>query len=482
VKKWVYILIIFLFFFSFSFNSLDPDFGWHLKTGSLILARGIPKVDPFSYTMPTFPFVDHAWTMSVLISLLYPLIGKIGLSAVFSFLATAVIILIYPKKSKFSFFFLIAAAVMGSFVGIRAQVATWLMLAVFMRVITDKKLWSRLKFFTPLFFILWANIHGGFASGLLALTIIIFLRQIERKKSDINELFVVFASILGTLINPYGLGLWREVWSSISDSSLRWSIAEWQPFLFIFNLPTLAYISFSSFFVFKARKSLKLEEIIIFAVFLLQSLVSVRHTTLFVIVSFPIFIKSIEYVSLKISPTVSAGKRLEKVRKYLYWGVLVLFFIQMLLNFNGSFGLKEERFYPKNAIEFLKNNLPKGQIFSPYNWGGYLIWKFPEKKVFVDGRMPSWRRQIFPPNETASAFEEYRKILKGEVDYKVVFSKYQIDMVLLEKEKPRKALIVIPINPKKKEPEFNLLKKLKEDGWKEVYTDDLAVILQRTGK
>ncbi|MCH7641363.1 hypothetical protein IID22_04155 [Patescibacteria group bacterium] len=30
--------------------SLDPDFGFRLKTGELILAEGIPKTDPYSYT------------------------------------------------------------------------------------------------------------------------------------------------------------------------------------------------------------------------------------------------------------------------------------------------------------------------------------------------------------------------------------------------------------------------------------------------
>lgn len=424
--------------------------------------------------MPTFPFVDHAWAVSALFSFLYPLMGKIGLSVVFSFLAVLTLLLIYPKKSTFSFFFLLAASSIGSFVGIRAQVVTWVFFAVFLCVINNIKLWNKFKFFTPLFFLLWANIHGGFASGLIALTAITFFRQIQAKKYNLSEAVLVATSIFATLINPYHFGLWKEVWSSVSDNTLRWSISEWQPILLIFNLPILVYTVFSSFFIYKERKNLKFDEIIICLIFFIQSLISVRHFPLFVIVSFPVFIKSIGLTAKKISKIASARERLQTATKYLYRGVVFLFLVQMFLNLNGSARLGESKFYPGEAVKFLKNNLPQGQIFSIYDWGGYLIWKLPEKKVFIDGRMPSWRRISFPANETASAFDDTTQIFKGKLNYQDVFSKFQINTVLLRKEKPTKSLITVRIT---KEPKFNFEDKLKEDGWKEVYIDDVSSIL-----
>lgn len=45
--------------------------------------------------------------------------------------------------------------------------------------------------------------------------------------------------------------------------------------------------------------------------------------------------------------------------------------------------------YPCQAIKMLEGKT--GNIFNTYEWGGYLIWKLPKMKVFVDGRMPAWK-------------------------------------------------------------------------------------------
>jgi hypothetical protein len=65
---------------------LDPDFGWHIRSGEYILENGIPSFDPLSYTMPSFPFIDHAWGSSILFFLFYPVVSLCGLSF-FAFLS-----------------------------------------------------------------------------------------------------------------------------------------------------------------------------------------------------------------------------------------------------------------------------------------------------------------------------------------------------------------------------------------------------------
>src|SRR4051794_34084904 len=42
--------------------ALDPDLGWHLRTGQLILAsHAIPRTDPFSFTRAGAPWVEQEW-------------------------------------------------------------------------------------------------------------------------------------------------------------------------------------------------------------------------------------------------------------------------------------------------------------------------------------------------------------------------------------------------------------------------------------
>ncbi|MCS7092740.1 MAG: hypothetical protein NZM26_05350, partial [Patescibacteria group bacterium] len=115
---------------------LDNDFGWHLKTGEYIKNYGIPQNDPFSYTMPSFPFINHAWLTSLLIFELYNLESKFLLPTLFALFAfLSVLFIIYPflakqthvPKSLILALTLLCLAVFAPYIGIRSQVASWLM-------------------------------------------------------------------------------------------------------------------------------------------------------------------------------------------------------------------------------------------------------------------------------------------------------------------------------------------------------------------
>src|SRR3972149_5262151 len=85
---WLWI-VVWVAFWLRGYWMLDPDFGWHVRMGEVILESGIPLTDPFSYTMAAFPFVDHEWLTNVLMYLGYRSIGMVGLAAVFATLAVA---------------------------------------------------------------------------------------------------------------------------------------------------------------------------------------------------------------------------------------------------------------------------------------------------------------------------------------------------------------------------------------------------------
>ena len=46
-------------------ETLDPDMWWHLRTGEVILAEGIPTHDVFSFTVPEHEWVTHEWGSQV---------------------------------------------------------------------------------------------------------------------------------------------------------------------------------------------------------------------------------------------------------------------------------------------------------------------------------------------------------------------------------------------------------------------------------
>lgn len=505
--KVIFYTLTFILFWIKGMIFLDPDFGWRLKTGELILKEGIPFKDPFTYSMPSFPFVDHAWIQSLAFSYLYPAIGKLGLAFVYTFFAFIALKIahstlaskvktdlasVYQKSldkdlGDFSnFIFLLSASLLFVFFGVRVQIVSWVFLALLLKTIFEEDFWEKYKYFIPLLFLVWANLHGGFASGLISFFVVLIVKSFREKRIDFSAYFIFAASVLVTLINPYGFGVWREVWSSISDSNLRWTINEWMPAITMLNLPLIVLGTFSSVFIWKQRKLLKAEEVALFFLFLIQAIGSRRHIPLLVILGLPIATKAVWSFYNELKSQKPALLRLYQAYRWAWLGVLVIILFQLFFDYSEGISLTEENYYPKDAVLFLKENSPSGQIFTEYGWGGYLIWKMPERKVFIDGRMPSWRF-IAPEGETNSAFDDYNRILKGELAYKEIFDKYDIQTVLWTKQKEDTPLDVYFEKAENfltrfgyKKRDFKLLKQLERDGWIKVYQDDLAVIFQKS--
>src|SRR4030042_4267273 len=213
---------------------------------------------------------------------------------------------------------------------------------------------------------------------------------------------------------------------------------------------------------------------------------SSRHIPLWTIITLPILSEAIYLLYSDVRNVKYGEERFIKLFKVLSIGVFIIFITQSLYSSFARSSLSEDSFYPKKAVEYLKRNLPEKQIFSDYGWGGYLIWKLPEKKVFIDGRMPSWRWSFQSKKESSYVMEEYLNMLSGEVNYKDVFQKYNVDTVLLPVEKGETFFNQLDKKFKKflgrfykKKINFKFIDELKKDGWTKVYSDDTAVIYQK---
>jgi hypothetical protein len=474
---------------------LDPDFGWHLKMGQLILSSGIPQTDPFSYTMKSFPFVDHEWLTNVLTAWAYPQIGHPGLAWIYALLAWGAILIALkipcprrPTKANLWYlepaFFLFAGAAVLPFVGIRPQVVSWFFLAIFLAVTLDQSLWQKWSWCLPFLLILWANLHGGFPIGILVLIVVVAGEAIQQKRLVVKAALILVSSVIASLINPYGKRLWGEVWQQISDTSLRQTIAEWQPSFFYFNLPFLFLVASSSILIFRYRFLFKLEEIALFLFFSLAAFLGVRHTPLWVIVSLPIVLTGSIFLLEEVINIKYGFARFKKFFLLIFGTSCLIFLASAMTTLSESRYYSEEKYYPFKAINFIRNNPVKGEIFSEYGWGGYLIWKLPEKKVFIDGRMPSWRGKKMPSGESNYAMKDYLDILKGEINYDQIFAHYQIKTVLWPQSRPEsflerldKKLVKFLF---KEESKDDFPQRLMKDGWVKVYQDSSSIILQKS--
>jgi len=93
-------------------------------------------------------------------------------------------------------------------------------------------------------------------------------------------------------------------------------------------------------------------------------------------------------------------------------------------------------------------------MLNDHAFGGYLMWAAPEHPVFVDGRT-----DVF---EWTGVFREFGNWATLRTDPDALLNKYGVQFCLLNPESPM--VRVLPLLPE----------------WKVVYSDDTAVVLQRS--
>jgi hypothetical protein len=422
--KWLTFALIFALFFIISLAKLDPDFGWHLRSGELFMSQGIPDQDPFTYTAPDFPWINHEPLNDILIYLLHSAAGYLLLALLFASLWTLAFFII-TKKSKISppLLFLAALAV-TPYVGIRTLTWSFLFLSILISLADFPKISRPLKVGTALLlFALWANLHGSFLIGLIyiAYTNFYVFFTTPRKTRSLNFLPTLCAAFLATFLNPYGPRIYEEIFRTLFDSSLRWTISEWGINL---PIPLIPYLLCFTFSVLPYLKSWRLRDYLkIDNCFLAAALLTQRHWPLFVLVSLP---QTSKHLINYLTPLLKTAQKNLPLRRILTSSTIFLISISayaLYLVMPTSFDHTTNQ--PIAAINYLKEHSCTGRLFNEYNDGGYLIWQLPEEKLYIDGRMPSWE------HNGENYMQNWLEIFKNPDFRAEQFKKYNITCALV---------------------------------------------------
>jgi hypothetical protein len=507
---------VFLSFFYVSFKEIDPDLGWHLKVGQWIYTyKQIPHFDEFTYTMPGHRWVAHEWFMEVIfwLAMTHNLWWMVCL---FFALAAFLPFFFWLRRTRSIWailYLLLAVTVFLGMMGVRPQILSFSIFFLCFEILY-RRFWGdgqekRKNLFyigLPLLFFIWANLHAGFIAG-LTLFMILFLVDLiwprrtggRINKERITNSAVLLISVAVTFINPYGLELYQEIFRTVFSSNIARYIVECLPFFYFNSISFSVLIGAAIFFILKESKRYRLNFLAAAIFFTASFLKSFRMITMFFVVTIPLIFSGIERAKTQILqvrrvyPFDPMTRRiLEVIRVTIFLSVLVIFGYGII-----SFQTFK---YPDRAIDFLKKyNQEKkvDHIFNDFGWGGYLIWKAPEIKIFIDGRMPAWRADI-----GRSAMDDYVKVsyAQNQEDWQAVFASRQIDVVFLRNE------LILPEQDgwlKKYLPEeikqyiaerkydkflvnffgikklISLKKSLMQNGWQVIYEDNLAVILKK---
>ena len=406
--------IIFVLFFVKSFFTLDPDFGWHLASGQYIVHHGVPSHDIYSYTMPDFPWIHHEWLADIGNYLIYHYLGGYAsLSVVYGIMWTAAV-WILTRRTQHRLSILLFVTLLLPFAGIRAITWTAFLSAVLIALNQSKHRMA--IYFAPLVMLFWANVHGSFVVGIAYL----FWQLVAKRKLSVALVFIV--SLLATFITPYGSGMYIEVLRTMTDSSLHTNISEWEPLQLSIGAGIFTGIWAATLIVGKKgawwRKFIRFESLL-----LVMALLSARHTVLFILFALPTIQSGLN--NFPDPKKTVAFKRLTIGLVALLLCVCGLFIFKTFIGYT----LDREATYPSDIAASLRAEPCSGNVFAHYNYGGYLIWKVPGEKLFIDGRMPSWSQG------GQNIMANYIKITKDASYRAQEFSHYNIRCVIWDQRR-----------------------------------------------
>jgi len=450
---------------------VEPDFGWHLRTGLDLLRHGwqMPLTDPYSHTMYDWPWVEHAWLTDGVLALLYRGLGGAGLLGVILFFAVvtvgAFMLAAAPARadrSRRSRQVAAALWVARPFLGARTQLLSLLGVAVILWV------WHRSRnggtqgfWLLPPLFLLWANLHGGFAAGLFLLAVVMMGSVVTRVAVTrwpqarqwgdepvaewpwIGRLALATGvAAAATLVNPYGWRLHQEIVRSLSDRFMLETLHEWQPL----SLETTAgWLAVGYLIGLSAAMGLGYRRIepVRWLVPLVCLLISFRHwrnIPLFLVASLPLLAESLALLAGRAMAWLPAVARRPKA-----WGLgLALAWAAGLGALGPAHlvhvirsGLAPEEYfretsYPIEAVHWIEANRDKvgTRMFNEYGHGGFLLWWLPGERIFIDGRMPAWRigdRRIL---------EDYLALTNWDPPALGVLDKYLVDWAVVTRDSP----------------------------------------------
>jgi hypothetical protein len=240
----------------------DPDIGWHIRTGELILeTHSLPRTDPFSSTMQGQPWFAWEWLYDILLGILHRACGLNGVVWLCALLVATIFALLLSQLLQRGtglplaiVLMLLAEAASTIHLYARPHIVSWLFSLLWFVALEHWESWERaerteqgslprwIRWFFPASMLLWVNLHGGWLFGIALLGIYTLAAFVESVRAQKNDAFAAIrtvhraramgvawmASAAATLVNPFGWRLHAHIYRYLSDRYLMNRIDEFK--------------------------------------------------------------------------------------------------------------------------------------------------------------------------------------------------------------------------------------------------------------
>jgi hypothetical protein len=391
----------------------DGDPARHLRHGETILATGdVIRVDSFSFTRPDAPFVGFEYGSQVLLAFSHRL-GDTGGVVVLTTLVIAGTLAGLSawllRRGVDPLLVALATTAVAVLTNIhwlaRPHVFSWpLILLLLAWLERDRRppLWAFGVLFAG-----WANLHGAFVFGWVMIGMYLAghllesrlaygepERRAERHRA-LRLVPALLVAMAATLLTPYG---WRLPWHVVEffrDPWIRTLTQEFQSPNFNSGdlLPFLAALGVTGLLLAHGRCPHWTRLVAILGTSAM-GLIAQRNIVMFGLVAGPLLAIEWNPAWVRLVGSRPPARRFAHAagtgRPGPYIAATVAALAALVINGGRVGALQvlpkgfEERRFPVATVEQARAAGLSGRLFHDFVWGGYLLWAWPEQKVFID--------------------------------------------------------------------------------------------------
>jgi hypothetical protein len=458
----------------------DPDFWWHMETGSWIIAHAaLPSHELFTYTSTSRVWADQEWGSEVLGDLIFRTGGFLAFSLAYAAVTWVGFWFIWRRialervPALIAGGCLIVAALAGVVVwGPRSQMISFTLTCLTLYwVETYLRDRNRHLYLFPLVMVVWANLHGGFVYGLVVVGLAAVTETVlwlvsphdpAHRRRSLRLWAVLLACGVAGLLNPLNVHAYLAAIQTQTSAVQQSFIAEWHsPTFHSAGELGLELLLLLVVFAMAFRRP-RLWDALLTVVGIYAALSAVRNAPLAAAILIPM-------VAWSFGGAWEQSRWRDRVAEWLRRrasDLLVLVSAGALLIAVGTVGVIADTLhrqtastdanFPVGAADWLAAHPTVGtRVFNAYDWGGYLIYRFypdANRSVFVYGEATELGNQLM---------QEVSDVENAEPDWQTILTEHGVDYVV---ERTDSALtMALSVDPQ----------------WKQVYNDGFAVIFMK---
>lgn len=434
------------------------DLAYQLRAGAEILdGRGIPTVDTWTFTAAGTPWVDQQWGAQVLLALIYRGAGWTGLVVLRAALAAVIFGCLFEigrrrglGLRRSAWLTLAAFVIAAAALGLRPQIMGMALFALVLLLVSDRRRHPGRLWAVPLIVLIWANVHGSFFLGPLALGLAWLEDLHDRVDRSSRTLLVAVIAAAAACVTPSGPTVWGYAVGLSVNPAVTARITEWLPTSLRDITGLLFFGSALAVVTLIARRghAVAWPTLVWLMVFLGIGTYAVRGVAWWALAAVPVVAALLPAgASARAMRDSSVTHRLNLivVAAFLLAGVAVL---PVWRPVDPAMGAPANvlRDAPPGITAALHDLAgPGARLFNPQPWGSWFEFAAPDLPVAIDSRI-----ELFP----AEVWADYADVVAGREGWSAILGSWGVTIAVVDDR------------------DGDLATRLESAGWLRTYEDD----------